>query len=188
MTDSRDHALRNLGDRMDNAQIGATARFWSLCEKQERGEHPSAEYSVLVGLVGRRFTRLMFGVVLQELTRRPGLFTQAIAALANGIVREVGEALQAFPFAERVNAFNGLARQLSEGLQIGFAEQVDLPTPPAAVAMADYEQLEKFALEGAMALRVRGADYEAGLIDAGVRALRMAQGAEQRTPEPPGPA
>lgn len=175
MTDQRDHALRNLGDRMDNAQIGATARYWALCEKQERGEHPSADYPMLVGLVGRRFTRNMFGVVLQELTRRPGLFSQAIASLANGVVREVGEALAVFPFAERVNAFNGLARQLSAGLGIGFAEKVELPPTPATVSLSDYEQLEKFALEGAVALRARGADYEAGLIDAGVHALRMAR-------------
>lgn len=178
MNESRDHALRNLGDRMDNAQIGATARFWSLCEAQERGEHPSAEYGVLVGLVGRRFTRLMFGVVLQELTRRPGLFTRAVASLANGVVREVGEALQVFPFVERVNAFNGLARQLSEGLQIGFAEQVDLPKPPATVRLEDYEVLEKLAIQAAIALRGRGADDEAGMIDAGIHALRKARSAE----------
>jgi hypothetical protein len=124
--------LRQLGDRMDNAQVGAAGRFWQLCEAQERGEHPTASKRVLVGLVGRRVVKVMFGVLLRDLTRTPELFTSHIAALANGFVREVGESLQPFGFAERVSAFNGLVRELAAGLQVGVAEEVKVaPTPPA---------------------------------------------------------
>lgn len=125
------HALRNLGDRLDNAQVGATGRFWQLCEAQERGEHPSADKRVLVGLTGRRIVRLMFGVLLRDLTRTPAVFTLHLAALANGMVREVGECLQPLPFKERLNAFNGLVQQLADGLQLGIAEKAEAAPEPA---------------------------------------------------------
>lgn len=122
--------LRDLGDRMDNAQIGASARYWGLCMKQEKGEHPSADKRVLVALTGRRVVMLMFGVLLQELTRTPGVFTTMVAALANGMVREVGANLSQFPFEERVRAYEGLSRQLAEGLEIALTPWQAIETAP----------------------------------------------------------
>lgn len=124
--------LRGLGDRMDNRQIGATRGFWNLCRAQEKAENPTAGKRVLTALTGRRFTRLMFGVLLQDLTRAPGEFTEQVAALANGVVREVGECLAVFPFKERVAAFNGLADQLSAGLGI----KVEPPGPDLSLLAA----------------------------------------------------
>lgn len=183
MTDDRDHALRNLGDRMDNAQIGATAKFWALCEAQERGEHPSADYPTLIGLVGRRFTRLMFGVVLQELTRRPGMFTRVVAALANGVVREAAEALQVFPFAERVNAFNGLVAQMAGGLQIGVAEKVETPPPPQESGV--WREVQKMAAAG-LGLTTEGT--EAWDTFADIHRLAAMKQQAQGPGEPPGAA
>lgn len=111
--------LKNLGDRLDNKGLTASSAFWQVCENIERGEHPQVERRLLTGLIGRRAVTLLFGVLLRELTRQPGEFTPQVAALANGIVREVGESLRAFPFEERVRALEGLTRQLAAGLQIG---------------------------------------------------------------------
>ncbi|HEX5264428.1 MAG TPA: hypothetical protein VFW13_12925 [Phenylobacterium sp.] len=140
MTTNSHEALKLQGDRMDNAQINASARFWQVCESQELAEHPHLRppkrpllvgvldsnerlrRATLIAMVGRRILRLMFGVLLRELSRHPEFFTQAVAALANGAVREVGEQLQPFPFEERVRAFNGLTAQLAAGLQIALAE------------------------------------------------------------------
>lgn len=113
--------LRDQAAGLNNAQINATARFWWLCEAQEKGENQDADRILLTGLVGRRIVRLMFGVLLKEVAREPGMFTPLVAALANGMVREVGESLQAFPFEERVRAFEGLSRELAAGLEIALA-------------------------------------------------------------------
>lgn len=113
--------LKKLGDRLDNKGLTASSTFWQVCEKIESGEHPNTERRILTGLIGRRAVMLLFGVLLRDLTRRPGEFTPQVAALANGMVREVGESLQVFPFEERVRAFEGLTRQLAAGLQIGLA-------------------------------------------------------------------
>jgi hypothetical protein len=132
MTDHRDHALRNLGDQLDNSQITASARYWQLCEAMERGLHPSADYRMMVGLVGRRIVALQFSVLVREMTRRPGLFTEMVAMLANGMTREIGESLAAFPFEERVRALEGLTAQLAAGLGIGLKEEpaAALPEDP----------------------------------------------------------
>jgi hypothetical protein len=117
--------LRALGDRMDNAQIGATRGFWNLCQKQEAADNPGAGKRVLTAQTGRRFTKLMFAMLVQDLTRDPGRFSELVAALANGVVRETGECLATFPFEERVRAYEGLSRQLAEGLGIGLAEAAE---------------------------------------------------------------
>lgn len=122
MSDLNGTALRHLGDQLDNAQITASARYWQLCGAQEISEHRGVDKRVLVGLIGRRIVRLMFAVLVRELTRNPGAFTPHVAALANGMVREVGESLNAFPFEERVRALEGLTAQLAAGLGIGLKD------------------------------------------------------------------
>ncbi|MDB5448080.1 MAG: hypothetical protein JWQ97_3397 [Phenylobacterium sp.] len=116
-----------------NAQVNAAARFWTIIQAQELQENPhlrpnqASDFGddrrkiALIGLVGRRVVRLIFGVLLREVTRRPGVFSQAVASLADGMVAEIGENLQAFPIEERIRAFTGLTQVLASGMQIGLA-------------------------------------------------------------------
>jgi hypothetical protein len=121
-----------------NAQVNAAARFWMLAQAQELAENPGLKTGLgsttmaderrriaLINLVGRRVVRLMFGVLLREVSARPGVFTAAVAALANGMALEIGENLQAFSFDERLRALTGLTQQLAAGMQIGLAAADD---------------------------------------------------------------
>lgn len=117
-----------------NAQITAAGRFWQLCMAQEISADPTLRRKPgeptwleerkavkLVAAAGRRVVRLMFGVVLRDVAGRPGMFTPAMAALANSMALEIGENLQAFPFEERLRILEGLTRQMALGLEVGFA-------------------------------------------------------------------
>ena len=122
-------------DLDSNAQITAAARFWQLCMAIETGAQPSLRKPPheptfledrrivrLVGHAARRAIRLIFGVVLRDVSHRPEMFSQAVAALTNGMVQEIGEMLADFPFEERVRALEGLSAMLAQSMGIGLAD------------------------------------------------------------------
>jgi hypothetical protein len=119
MTSQNDPALLAAAPNIGTS--GPAARLWEVCKTIERAANPSADARVLTALIGRRVVMMTYAVLLQELTRKPGAFTEQVAALANGLVFEIGEQLQSFPFEERVRAFEGLSAQLAAGMQIGLA-------------------------------------------------------------------
>jgi hypothetical protein len=114
--------LPMLGAEQEISATGPAARLWAMCAAAERAEHPSVDGRILTGLIGRRATRMIYLVLIRNLTRRPADFTPFVAALSNGIVREVGESLADFPFEERVRIYEGLTAQLAAGLGIGVTQ------------------------------------------------------------------
>lgn len=121
-------------DLESNSQISAAGRFWQLCMAMEMSAQPKLRPTpsaptfledrrvlALVGCAAQRVVRLVFGVVLRDITRRPEVFSQAMAVLANSMAYEIGDNLSSFPLDERVRAFEGLSAKLAEGLQIGLA-------------------------------------------------------------------
>lgn len=131
---------RAVPDLDANAQVTAAGRFWQLCMAIEMTAQPSLRKPAaeptfledrrimrLIGHTGRRAVRLLFGVVLRDVSHRPAMFSQAVAALSNGTVQEIGEMLADFPFEERVRALEGLSAKLAQGMGVGLADAEDGP-------------------------------------------------------------
>lgn len=125
-----------------NAQVTAAGRFWQLCLAIEMGVQPrlrptpseptfleKRRIAELIGAAARRAVRLMFGVVLRDVSSRPEMFSDTVAALANNMAFEIGDSLSSFPFEERVRILDGLTQRLAQGLQIGLRE----PDEPAEI-------------------------------------------------------
>lgn len=118
MTRMTDREIEILSQRRMIGDGGPGRRFWEHCNRMAKGEFPEADSKAINSVVARKATQMLFACLLRDLTARPEDFTASVAAMANGFVAEVGDNLAAFPFEERVRAFEGLSRALAASLQI----------------------------------------------------------------------